>query len=128
MNICGKGPRRLLESYFSNHGRIVSKHPWKVIASCLVVFSLFSVLLYFNFHWETNVIKLWIPSGSDFALNYDRLWSSDSPPEMRMHAMIFQSEENVLKPEYLAQIARIRRNLEEIRVDEGKTWNDFCFR
>jgi hypothetical protein len=44
-----------------------------VILTSLTV-TLIGSLGLFNFHWESNAIKLWIPAHSDFALNYDYLW------------------------------------------------------
>ena len=38
-----------------------------------------SILGLFNFHTEANAIKLWIPSTSDFAKNYEYLWDKYPP-------------------------------------------------
>jgi hypothetical protein len=89
---------------FFRHGQIVASHPKKVI---FVTFSLamLASLGMINFHWESNAIKLWIPSNSDFARNYEYLWSK-YPPDLRFHSVIFVApgEGNILEPKYIQQV------------------------
>jgi hypothetical protein len=134
MPSCGqrlRTPHGVMEAYFERHGRAVASHPLWVIGACAIVTAAFAGLLYLNFHWETNAIRLWIPSSSDFLRNYDRLWSSEQPPDMRFHSVIFVAEgdadANVLRPEYLAHMAKVRQRLQLSAVG-NKTWRDFCFR
>lgn len=86
-------------------GKVIAKHPLKVIAASFLVIGLCSLGL-MNFHWESNAIKLWIPSSSDFARNYEYLWEK-YPPDFRMHSVIFVAPENdpdILQPKYLRQV------------------------
>ena len=81
----------------------MARHPLLVIvvsffgsALCLVGFV--------NFHWEANVIKLWLPIGSEFVTNYEHLWNNN-PPEIRLHQMIFHVQgADILQPQFFKQV------------------------
>ena len=67
-----------------------------------------------NFHAEANAIKLWIPTGSDFARDYDYLWSR-YPPNFRMHSVIFTAppeDPNILQPKYIQHVRIIREDFQ----------------
>lgn len=95
---------------FNNrHGKICARHPVKVLLAVLT-FIVISMLGLINFHWESNAIKLWIPSSSDFARNYDYLWSK-YPPDFRFHSIIFEAPDaNILQPKYLQEVKIPFRN------------------
>ena len=75
-----------------------------VIVSTFLISSV-SLVGFINFHWEANVIKLWLPIGSEFVNNYEHLWQSN-PPEIRLHQMVFHVEGggDILQPQYFKQV------------------------
>ena len=54
---------------------------------------------------KLNVIKLWLPIGSEFVNNYEHLWHTH-PPEIRLHQMVFHVEGggDILRPQYFKQV------------------------
>ena len=117
-------------SFLFRHGSLCATHPKKVIFFMLV-FVAVSCAGLLNFQTEANAIKLWIPAGSDFARDYDYLWSR-YPPNFRMHSVIFTSEDdqssNILQPKYIQQMYQAYKNLTSLRLADNKTWSDFCLK
>ena len=73
------------------------------------LFSTVSLVGFINFHWEANVIKLWLPIGCEFVDNYEHLWHTH-PPEIRLHQMIFYVEGeggDILQPQYFKQVCMV---------------------
>ena len=72
----------------------------------VIVLSGVSFLGLLNFHWESNAIKLWIPSNSDFARNYHYLWEK-YPPDFRLHSVIYvapNGDPDILQPKYIKEV------------------------
>ena len=116
-------------SFLFRHGSLCATHPKKVIFFMLV-FVAVSCLGLLNFQTEANAIKLWIPAGSDFARDYDYLWSR-YPPNFRMHSVIFTSDqksESILQPKYIQQVYQAYKNLTSMQLADNKTWWDFCLK
>lgn len=109
------------------HGRFVARRPVLVILLSLAFTGLCATGLV-NFHWESNAIKLWIPQDSDFAQDYDYLWSTH-PPELRFHSIIFttQNGDNILQPKYIRQMYKVRKKISGIRI-QNRSWENHCFR
>ena len=112
-------------SFLFRHGILCAKHPKKVISLILALVAI-SCLGLLNFQTEANAIKLWIPQGSDFAQNYDYLWSR-YPPNIRTHSVIFTAD-NILQPKYIQQMYQVYKNLTNMKVNGNKTWSDFCLK
>lgn len=118
---------RLLTTYFQWHGKFCARHSVKVILASFGL-TLLSTLGLLNFHWESNAIRLWIPKNSDFAHNYEYLWSN-YPPNMRFHSVIFTAPDgDILQPQYIQQMYKVYQKVHDIKVEGNKTWNDFCLR
>ena len=61
-------------------------------------------------------------------VNTDWLWDN-YPPDQRFASLIFVSEDedgDVLKPEVLQAMYRIRKGVENITSKHGQTWSDIC--
>ena len=116
--------------FLFRHGSLCATHPKKVIF-LMLVFVAVSCLGLLNFQTEANAIKLWIPAGSDFARDYDYLWSR-YPPNFRMHSVIFTSDQkndpNILQPKYIQQVYQAYKNLTSMQLADNKTWWDFCLK
>ena len=80
----------------------MARNPLIVIVTSFL-FSTISLAGFVNFHWEANVIKLWLPIGSEFVNNYEHLWHTH-PPEIRLHQMIFHVDGDILQPKYFKQV------------------------
>jgi len=114
------------ESFFYWEGKRVSQHAVPVLIGCLILTGLGAAGLPF-LHAENNMIKLWIPQTSDFALNYNWLWRTH-PPEFRDHSIILHGDD-VLTPEAIQKMYEIYKSVYRIRTQTNNgTWNDLCFR
>jgi len=114
-----------LENWFESYGEIVAKFPLRVIAVCVVVTGLCGLGL-LRFRAENEGIKLWIPRNSDFRRNNDWLFEN-FPRGVRFNSLIL-SAENVLVPEVLQAMFKIRKSISNIRNENDDTWDNMCIR
>ena len=67
-----------------------------------------------------------LSSHPKFSINSDWL-AQNHPNERRYGSMIFEAD-NILKPEYIKTIYRIRKSMEELVTPMGATWDEMCFK
>jgi len=120
---CQQGVTGSLQRFFLWYGELVANHPWKAIAACLLA-TLASAAGLLNFYEEGDAASLVIPRGSEFRTNID--WQDENfPREFRVHSVIYQAE-NVLTSEVLVAIFDQRKLLDGIKLENNKTFQDFC--
>ena len=126
--------------FFTNHLHQTARHPYKVLALCLLVTGLSSFGL-LSFREEREMIKLWVApvslSSRDICLQFsqdaqfrrDNSWVEEHfPRQLRAHHIIFEAD-NVLEPAVLKEMARVRQKIFDISVGAVPVlWEDICFK
>ena len=115
-----------LENFFSRYGKAVASKPWIFILGCFL-FTGLSGLGLLKFRAENEGIKLWIPRNSDFRLNNDWLFEN-FPRSLRFNSLILTSEDNILTPEALQAMWRIRKGIADIVNTNNDTWDKMCLK
>jgi len=114
-----------LESMFTWYGELVARNPWRTIAVCVAVTGLCGLGL-LRFRAENEGIKLWIPRNSDFRRNNDWLFEN-FPRGIRFNSLIL-ARDNVLVPEVVQAMWKIREGVANIKNENNDTWERMCFR
>jgi len=113
-----------LERFFYWWGKFVTRHPYPVILTCLLLTAI-SSLGFLNFRMEHHANLLWIPLASPY--NTNQAWlDTHFKNGDRAEIVIFQSE-NVLTPKALKEMLALHRDIQEITVD-GQRFSDICTR
>ena len=83
-----------------------------------------------RFRAENEGIKLWIPKNSDFRINND--WMFENYPRgLRFNSLILTTTDeggNILDPEVIQTMWRIRRDISNIVSGQGQKWENMCVR
>merc|ERR1719450_739770 len=115
-----------LENVFEKYGMAVAKYPLRVIVICVIATGLCGLGL-LRFRAENEGIKLWIPRNSDFRRNNDWLFKN-FPNGLRFNSLILTSTNNILVPEVLQTMLKIRNGVTSIRNENNDTWDNMCVR
>ena len=115
----------ICNEFIFRHGSWISRNPFKTIAISLFTVFLCSLGL-FRFNTEHDMVKLWLPRDSDFAVNNEWLWNN-FPPDLRFNSIIIKAK-NVLTPEVVQAMWALRGRVEALRTSQGRGWSDVCVR
>jgi len=113
-----------LEKLFKRWGHFVSRNPYPIIVTCLVLTALGGIG-WINFRLEHKANKLWIPENSSFNLQKDWL-DANFPTKNRLQMVLIKSD-NILTPESLQKMFQLHQSISSISV-QNKTFQDICTR
>jgi len=113
-----------LEKLFYWWGLKVTRFPFTVIVSCIVITGIFS-LGYLKFSQEHRANLLWIPADSEFNKN-QRWLDQHFRKNTRANIVIFQAD-NVLQPYVIQKMLELYNRISSLNVD-GKSFEDICTR
>ena len=115
-----------LENFFLKYGETVARKPLYFILACVALTALCGVGL-LRFRAENEGIKLWIPKNSDFRINNDWIFEN-FPRGLRFNSLILTSGENILDPEVIKAMWRIRKDIAGISNKNNDTWDKMCMK
>ena len=115
-----------LEKFFLKYGETVARRPVLFILACVSLTGLCGLGL-LRFRAENEGIKLWIPRNSDFRINNDWIFEN-FPRGLRFNSLILTSEDNILVPEVIQTMWRIRKGVAEIVNANNDTWDKMCIK
>merc|ERR1712130_376313 len=114
-----------LENGFESYGRLVARRPWTTIFVSIALCSITAVG-FLSFDRQTNWVDLWVDQTLDSKVQSDWL-NENFPPELRQHSIILTAP-NVLTPNVLKAILKLRIRVNETRSQDNTTWLDHCKR
>ena len=115
-----------LERFFLKYGETVARKPVYFILACVGITALCGLGL-LRFRAENEGIKLWIPRNSDFRINNDWIFEN-FPRGLRFNSLILTSTENILVPEVIQTMWKVRKSVAEIVNKNNDTWDKMCIR
>lgn len=115
-----------LERFFLKYGETVARKPVYFILVCVGITALCGLGL-LRFRAENEGIKLWIPRNSDFRINNDWIFEN-FPRGLRFNSLILTSSDNILVPEVIQTMWRVRKSVVEIVNKNNDTWDKMCIR
>ena len=115
-----------LERFFLKYGETVARKPVYFILVCVGITALCGLGL-LRFRAENEGIKLWIPRNSDFRINNDWIFEN-FPRGLRFNSLILTSTDNILVPEVIQTMWRVRKSVAEIVNKNNDTWDKMCIR
>ena len=114
-----------IERGFQRYGETVARKPWYFILTCVILTGLCGLGL-LRFKAENEGIKLWIPRNSDFRINNDWLFE-EFPRSFRFNSLILTAD-NILEPEVIQAMWKIREGVANIQNSNGDTWEKMCMK
>ena len=111
--------------FCTRHGKLVAGYPWIYILACIILTCSCSLGL-LRFRWENNIVRLWNPTNSETGRNFAWLWKNH-PPDLRRHTLILYAED-VLQPQVIQRMYKIRQKLYTAVSKENVTWSQACLK
>lgn len=113
------------ETFYYKLGCKIATYPVRTIVICwaVVFLSLFGFL---RFHQEKNPVKLWVPPHTTFVKDTEWL-TSTFQMGLRKSNVVFRAD-NVLKPDIMNELMKLRKEVANIRTVNNYTWTDICFK
>jgi len=111
-----------LEKGFFWWGHFVSRHPYPVICTCLVITAISSVG-FLNFRMEHEANLLWINSDSSY--NFHEAWLRENFRKNERGQVITVKSNNVLEPSVINKMLDLYKKVQSIS-SHGKTFSDIC--
>jgi len=111
-----------LEKAFFWWGQFVSRRPYPVICSCLVITAI-SSLGFLNFRMEHEANRLWINSDSSY--NFHEAWLRENFRKNERSQFITVRSDNVLEPAVISRMFDVYKKIQSI-TSHGKRFSDVC--